>query len=60
MIFRKELELPLIYFFLKGKKKNPKCDSLFGKDIFAKIEFDLGSSYLLGRYDKDRNTPLTP
>ena len=32
MIFRKDLELPLIFvLFLKGKK-NPKCDSLFGKD----------------------------
>ena len=36
MIFRKELESPLIFvLFLKGKqnkKENPKCDSLFGKD----------------------------
>ena len=37
MIFRKDLESPLIFvlFFFKGKqnkKENPKCDSLFGKD----------------------------
>ena len=35
MIFRKDLESPLIFIlFLKGKqnkKKNPKYDSLFGK-----------------------------
>ena len=34
--FEKDLESPLIFvLFLKGKtnkKKNPKCDSLFGKD----------------------------
>ena len=36
MIFRKDLESPLIFVsFLKGKqnkKENPKCDFLFGKD----------------------------
>ena len=36
MIFRKDLEFPLIFvLFFKGKqnkKENPKCDSLFGKD----------------------------
>ena len=36
MIFRKDLESPLIFvLFLKGKqnkKENPKCDPLFGKD----------------------------
>ena len=36
MIFRKDLESPLIFVsFSKGKqnkKENPKCDSLFGKD----------------------------
>ena len=35
IIFRKDLELPLIFCFFKGKqnkKESPKCDSLFGKD----------------------------
>ena len=36
MIFRKDLELPLIFVsLLKGKqnkKEKPKCDFLFGKD----------------------------
>ena len=42
MIFRKDLESPLIFVsFLKGKqnkKENPKCDSLFGKDGMWKIK----------------------
>ena len=40
MIFRKDLELPLIFVsFLKGKqnkKENPKCDFLFWKKWYMK------------------------
>ena len=37
-----DLESPLIFvLFLKGKK-NPKCDSLFGKDGLQKTKFGLG------------------
>ena len=43
MIFRKELESQLIcVLFLKGKKKNPKCDFLFKKDMSTKTEFGSG------------------
>ena len=42
MIFRKDLESPLIFvLFLKikqNKKENPKCDSLFGKISLWKTE----------------------
>ena len=65
MIFRKDLESPLIFvLFLKGKqnkKENSKCDSLFGKDKFMKNRVWVrGSGYLLGRYGKDHSTPLIP
>ena len=46
MIFRKDLESPLIFvlFFLREKKKkeNPKCDSLFGKDGLLKTKTGYG------------------
>ena len=53
------------FLFLKGKqnnKENPKCDSLFGKGGMQKTKSRVGgqgSGYLLGRYDKDHNTPLS-
>ena len=44
MIFRKDLESLLIFvlFFKEkqNKKENPKCDSLFGKNMSAKTEFE--------------------
>ena len=46
MIFRKDLESPLIFVsFSKGKqnkKENPKCDSLFGKNGLRKTKSGLG------------------
>ena len=64
-IKKNDLESPLIFvLFLKGKqnkKENPKCDSLFWKRwAMKKPDRIQGSSYLSGRYDKDRNTPLSP
>ena len=45
LIFLKDLESPLIFvLFLKekqNKKKNPKCDSLFGQDGLRKIKSGL-------------------
>ena len=47
MIFRKDLELPLIFvLFLnkkQNKKENPKCESLFGKDNLRKTKSGFGS-----------------
>ena len=52
------------FIFKKGKqnkKENPKCDSLFWKRWYMKNRIELrGLVYLSGRYDKDRNTPLSP
>ena len=45
----------------QNKKENPKSDSLFGKDSLWKTKVGFGGSgYLLGRYGKDHNTPLSP
>ena len=67
MIFRKRLGVATIFvllFFLRGKKnkkENPKCDFLLGKDKSMKNRVWVrGSGYLLGRYGKDRNIPLSP
>ena len=44
MIFRKNLESPLIFCFIfkgkQNKKENPKCDSLFGKDNLWKTKVE--------------------
>ena len=46
MIFRKDLESPLIFvLFLKrkqNKKENPKCNSLFTKDSLWKTKVGYG------------------
>ena len=65
LIMKNDLESPLIFvLFLKGKqnkKENPKCDSLFWKRrAVKKSDRVQGSGYLLGRYNKNRNTPLSP
>ena len=65
MIFRKDLESPLIFvLFLKdkrNKKENPKCDSLFWKMWSMKNQIKArGSGYLSGRYSKDRSSLLSP
>ena len=64
IFFRKDLELPLIFvLFLKGKqnkKKNPKCDSLFGKDNLWKTK--VGSRSQVTYWEctvKNRSTPLS-
>ena len=64
-IKKNDLESPLIFvLFLKGKqnkKENPKCDSLFWKRrAVKKPDRVQGSGYLSGRYNKNRNTPLSP
>ena len=64
-IKKNDLELPLIFvLFLKGKqnkKENSNCVSLFWKKVVYEISDRVrGSSYLSGRYDKDRSIPLSP
>ena len=65
MIFRKDLESPLIFvLFLKGKqnkKENPKCDSLFGKNGLWKTIVGFGGqiTYQEGTV-KDHSTFLSP
>ena len=64
MIFRKYLELSLIFvLFLKGKqnkKENPKCDSLFGKDSLwkTKVNSEGQVTYWEGMV-KNRSTSLS-
>ena len=42
-------------------KENSMCDSLFWKRQYLKNQiWAWGSGYLLGRYGKDYNTPLSP
>ena len=62
MIFRKDLELPLIFvLFIQNKKENLKCDSLFEKDSLWKTKIRFGSqvTYWEGTV-VSRNTPLSP
>ena len=64
ILFRKNLELPLIFvLFLKGKqnkKENPKCDSLFGKDNLWKTKVGSGSQVTYWECTvKNRSTPLS-
>ena len=63
-LLENDLESPLIFvLFLKSKqnkKENLKCDSLFGKDAVKNQIRIRWSGYLLGRYNKDRSTPLSP
>ena len=63
MIFRKDLESPLILIFLKGKKIRKKTlyDSLFGKNMFAKTESRSGGQVTDWEGTvMSRNTPLNP
>ena len=63
MIFRKDLESPLIFIlFLKGKqnkkKKTLSVTPYLGKQVCEKPSRIRGSGYLLGRYGKRPKTPL--
>ena len=63
MIFRKDLESPLIFIlFLKGKqnkkKKTLSVTPYLGKQVCEKPSRIRGPGYLLGRYGKRPKTPL--
>ena len=61
-----DLESPLIFvlfFFKRVNKIRKKTLSVtpYSKNVvYEKPNRGLGSGYLLGRYNKDRNTPLNP
>ena len=53
----------MFVLFLKGKqnkKETSKYNFLFRKCGIWKTKLGSGSDYLLGRYDKDHSTPLSP
>ena len=65
MIFRKVLELPLIFvlFFLRENKIRKKALSVTPEGKYKSVKnwvWVQGSGYLLGRYGNDRSTPLSP
>ena len=64
MIGRKDLESPLIFILFLKRKQNKKenlSETLYLEKTFVKNQtWVQESGYLLGKYDKDRSTPLSP
>ena len=62
MIFRKDLESPLVFvLYLKKNKIRKKTLSVtpyLEKTVYEKPKSGTGSGYLLGRYDKKTVAPL--
>ena len=64
LFFRNDFGSPLIFVLLlkenKIRKKTISVPPYLEKTTYEKPNLGSGSGYLLGRYGKDRSTPLSP